>query len=107
MFSPLPVRLCFPYFSVISFPILAFGFSHLSSPAVLSPTDDLTIPEALSIFGFTASFSRLGCCGPRVVTRKKSLDVLIPIFHSRAGKTCGTSPEKKLSKYGQLAACIA
>lgn len=45
MFSPLPVRLCFPYSSVISFPFLASGFSHLSSPVVLSSTDDLTFPR--------------------------------------------------------------
>jgi hypothetical protein len=32
--------LCFPYSSVISFPFLASGFSHLSSPVVLSSTDE-------------------------------------------------------------------
>ena len=46
MFSPLPVRLCFPYTSVISFPFLASGFSHLSSPVVSSSTDDLTCPRS-------------------------------------------------------------
>ena len=46
MFSPLPVRLCFPYSSVISFPFLASGFSHLSSPVASSSTDDLTFPRS-------------------------------------------------------------
>ena len=56
MFSPLPVRLCFPYASVISFPFLASGFSHLSSPVVSSSTDDLTYPRSSFALRFYCLF---------------------------------------------------
>ena len=68
MFSPLPVRLCFPYPLWFLSPSFRLVFPISVLPLPPHPQMIWLFPEALSNFGFTASFSRLGFCGPRVVT---------------------------------------
>ena len=69
MFSPLPVRFCFPYFLCDFFPLPCVQFFPISVlPPSLRPQTFRLFPGSLSISGFTAPFLELGVCGPRVVT---------------------------------------
>jgi hypothetical protein len=70
MFSPLPVRFCFPYFLCDFFPLPFVQFFPSQFSRRLTSTDVLTIPRISFDFRFYCSFSELGCCGPRVANKR-------------------------------------